>query len=59
MLKLLLTQSPAQRDSHMTEPQTYGVVREVGVEAAMRDGAVVRADVYRPDAAAPQHNRRR
>jgi putative CocE/NonD family hydrolase len=33
-----------------TGPQTYEVVVERGVKAAMRDGVILRADIYRPRA---------
>ena len=33
-----------------TREQTYGVLIEENVPAAMRDGAVLRADIWRPDA---------
>ena len=36
--------------SQSNEKKPFGVLREANVQATMRDGTVLRADVYRPDA---------
>jgi predicted acyl esterase len=46
----LLAASPGQAQDSVSQPQ-YGVIFEHDVPIRMRDGTVLRGDVYRPDAA--------